>query len=32
MKAKGTVNVTASQPGNINYNAAINLVRTITLR
>ena len=32
MKAKGTVNVTASQSGNTNYNAASNVVRTIVIR
>jgi formylglycine-generating enzyme required for sulfatase activity len=32
MKAKGTVNVTASQSGNTNFNAATPVIRTITLR
>jgi YD repeat-containing protein len=32
MKAKGTITVTASQSGNGNYNAATNIVRTITLK
>ena len=32
MKAKGKVNVTASQSGNTNYNAASNVVRTIVIR
>lgn len=32
MKAKGTVNVTASQSGNPNFNAASPVVRPITLK
>jgi hypothetical protein len=32
MKAKGTVNVTASQSGNTNFNASTPVIRTITLR
>jgi hypothetical protein len=32
MKAKGTANVTASQSGNANYNAATPVTKTITLK
>jgi len=32
MKAKGTVNVTASQSGNANFNAATPVIRSITLK
>lgn len=32
MKSRGKTTLTASQPGNSNYNAATNVVRTITLK